>query len=301
MNENKSYIFFQELTGPVPLGALGRPVTSQVTVAADPKFVPLGAPVFIQADRPEANGLWVAQDTGGAIKGANRFDTFWGAGDYAATVAGGMSARGRAYLLLPKGAWPGWEPRVHRPLSAEERALWAKVIESVRPMHAQAAPPAIPAEPAPPPPPPPVSSPKPPPARARPAAPKPKPQPGETLDSTWDRRLSRGLLRPICRSNLHGHNLATLTTARSQARTRRSRWSCGAAPDHRQAAGRRAADRARRISAAVGDWLAASRHAGAIAGRARRSSAPWRRRRLYIVLRRDADRCAANHVLRPAR
>jgi membrane-bound lytic murein transglycosylase A len=104
MNENKSYIFFQELTGPGPLGALGRPVTSQITVAADPKFVPLGAPVFLSVDRPEANGLWVAQDTGGAIKGANRFDTFWGAGDYAATTAGGMQARGRAYLLLPKGS-----------------------------------------------------------------------------------------------------------------------------------------------------------------------------------------------------
>ncbi len=104
MRENKSYIFFQELTGPGPLGSLGRPVTSQVTVAADPRFVPLGAPVLLQLDRPEANGLWVAQDTGGAIKGANRFDTFWGAGEYAATTAGGMSARGRAYILLPKGS-----------------------------------------------------------------------------------------------------------------------------------------------------------------------------------------------------
>jgi membrane-bound lytic murein transglycosylase A len=104
MNENKSYIFFKELTGPGPLGALGRPVTPRVTVAADPKFVPLGAPVILAVDRPEANGLWIAQDTGGAIKGANRFDTFWGAGDYAATTAGGMSARGRAFLLLPKGS-----------------------------------------------------------------------------------------------------------------------------------------------------------------------------------------------------
>jgi membrane-bound lytic murein transglycosylase A len=104
MNENKSYIFFQELTGAGPLGALGRPVTGQVTVAADPKFVPLGAPVFLQVDRPEVNGLWVAQDTGGAIKGANRFDTFWGAGDYAALTAGGMQARGRAWILLPKGS-----------------------------------------------------------------------------------------------------------------------------------------------------------------------------------------------------
>jgi membrane-bound lytic murein transglycosylase A len=45
----------------------------------------------------------VAQDTGGAIKGANRFDTFWGAGDDARAIAGGMSARGTAWLLLPKG------------------------------------------------------------------------------------------------------------------------------------------------------------------------------------------------------
>jgi peptidoglycan lytic transglycosylase A len=49
------------------------------------------------------NGLWIAQDTGGAIKGANRFDSFWGAGDAARTTAGGMSARGHAVLLLPKG------------------------------------------------------------------------------------------------------------------------------------------------------------------------------------------------------
>jgi DNA-nicking Smr family endonuclease len=46
-------------------------------------------------DRTDASGLWVAQDTGGAIKGANRVDTFWGAGDErAVAIAGGMSARG---------------------------------------------------------------------------------------------------------------------------------------------------------------------------------------------------------------
>lgn len=104
MRENKSYIFFRELTGAGPLGALGVPVTPRVTVAADPAFVPLGAPVVLALDRSEANGLWIAQDVGGAIKGANRFDTFWGAGSDAATLAGGMSARGTALLLLPKGA-----------------------------------------------------------------------------------------------------------------------------------------------------------------------------------------------------
>lgn len=103
MRENKSWVFFQELTGPGPLGALGLPVTGYATVAADPRFVPLGAPVFLSMDRTDANGLWIAQDTGGAIRGTNRFDTFWGAGDEARAIAGGMSARGTAWLLLPRG------------------------------------------------------------------------------------------------------------------------------------------------------------------------------------------------------
>ena len=80
MRENLSYIFFKELTGAGPLGALNVPVTPRATVAADPNYVPLGAPVFVKADRHEVDGLWIAQDTGGAIKGPNRFDTFWGRG-----------------------------------------------------------------------------------------------------------------------------------------------------------------------------------------------------------------------------
>lgn len=103
MRENLSYIFFRQLTGPGPLGALNVPVTPRATVAADPAFVPLGAPVFLSMDRLEPNGLWVAQDTGGAIKGPNRFDTFWGAGPEAVALAGGMSASGQALILLPRG------------------------------------------------------------------------------------------------------------------------------------------------------------------------------------------------------
>lgn len=103
MRENKSFVFFRELTGAGPLGALGHPVVGQVSAATDPKFVPLGAPVFLSMDRTDATGLWVAQDTGGAIKGANRFDTFWGAGDDARAIAGGMSARGTAFVLVPVG------------------------------------------------------------------------------------------------------------------------------------------------------------------------------------------------------
>lgn len=105
MRENPSYVFFRELTGPGPLGALGLPVTPGASVAADPRFVPLGAPVLLVGmDNPRADGLWIAQDTGGAIRGANRFDTFWGAGADAAAIAGGMQTRGRAWILLPRGA-----------------------------------------------------------------------------------------------------------------------------------------------------------------------------------------------------
>ncbi len=102
MNENKSFVFFRELNTP-PVGAMGYVVNGGISAAADVKFVPLGAPVFLSMDRQDASGLWVAQDTGGAIKGSNRFDTFWGAGPAAEATAGGMAARGTAFLLLPVG------------------------------------------------------------------------------------------------------------------------------------------------------------------------------------------------------
>jgi membrane-bound lytic murein transglycosylase A len=103
MRRNESWVFFRELTGDGPLGALEVPVRRGSSVAADPAYVPLGAPVWLDLDRDEADGLWIAQDTGGAIKGSNRFDTFWGAGDEAREIAGGMSANGSALILLPKG------------------------------------------------------------------------------------------------------------------------------------------------------------------------------------------------------
>ncbi len=110
MRQNRSYIFFRDTTAIVadplagPPGALGVPVTPRITLAVDPAFVPLGAPVLLTTDRSEVGGLWVAQDTGGAIKGANRFDSFWGAGAEARRIAGGMSAHGQALILVPKGA-----------------------------------------------------------------------------------------------------------------------------------------------------------------------------------------------------
>ncbi len=103
MNSNKSFVFFRELPDASIPGAIGVPLTEGASVAADPQFIPLGAPVFLSMDRAEPNGLWIAQDTGGAIKGANRVDTYWGAGASAQAIAGGMSSHGTAYVLLPKG------------------------------------------------------------------------------------------------------------------------------------------------------------------------------------------------------
>ncbi len=104
MRENPSYVFFRELTGPGPIGSLGVPVTPRGSVAVDPTFITYGAPVLLfNMDNANADGLWVAQDTGGAIRGANRFDTFWGAGEEAVRISGPLQARGRAFILLPRG------------------------------------------------------------------------------------------------------------------------------------------------------------------------------------------------------
>jgi membrane-bound lytic murein transglycosylase A len=132
MQQNKSYVFFRELTGAGPIGALGVPVVGHVSVAADPNFTPLGAPLWISADRPEVTGMWVAQDTGGAIRGANRFDTFWGAGVVARITAGGMAARGQALILLPRG--------VVRRLTAPKAAGTVAPVAAPRPVQPAPAP-----------------------------------------------------------------------------------------------------------------------------------------------------------------
>lgn len=104
MRLNESWVFFRELTGEGPIGSIGVAVRGGASVAVDPRFVPYGAPVRLDLDRDITDGIWIAQDTGGAIRGANRFDTFWGAGEEAREIAGGMSARGQAIVLLPRAA-----------------------------------------------------------------------------------------------------------------------------------------------------------------------------------------------------
>ena len=104
---NPSVVFFRAIVGDGPIGALGISLTPQVSLAADPAFVPLGAPVWVETLLPGGvplASLMVAQDTGGAIKGVNRLDLFRGAGAQARAEAGALSAPARVVLLLPKAA-----------------------------------------------------------------------------------------------------------------------------------------------------------------------------------------------------
>lgn len=110
MEENPSYIFFREIDGPGPIGAQGVALTPERSLAVDRTALPLGAPIWLETSLPSQDGgdpepwqrLMVAQDTGGAIRGAVRGDIFFGFGPRAEALAGRMANRGRYYLLLPR-------------------------------------------------------------------------------------------------------------------------------------------------------------------------------------------------------
>ncbi|MBI4293762.1 MAG: MltA domain-containing protein [Betaproteobacteria bacterium] len=113
LNRNPSYVFFREIAprdgdpNSGPIGALGVPLTAGRSIAVDPRYVPLGAPVFLETTWPNSNAplvrLVLAQDTGGAIRGAVRADFFWGFGAEAGSLAGKMRQNGRMWVLLPRG------------------------------------------------------------------------------------------------------------------------------------------------------------------------------------------------------
>ncbi|MBA5608493.1 murein transglycosylase A [Duganella sp. FT3S] len=111
-NVNPSYVFFKEERLPDPRvgpkGALGVPLTPQRSVAIDASQLPLGVPMFLSTTQPNSDiplqRLVMAQDTGGAIRGAIRVDYFFGFGTEAADNAGRMKQRGAIWLLLPRQA-----------------------------------------------------------------------------------------------------------------------------------------------------------------------------------------------------
>jgi len=175
-----------------------------------------------------------------------------------------------------------------RRLSLEERQLWAKVVESVRPLRsaplevsAEAEAPAVPG----------VAKLGAPLKRAAPSriskAVSPAQSLGITLDGSWDRRLGRGAVQPDISIDLHGHNLATayslLDRRLEQAIASGVRvvlLITGKPPR-----GEPPIERGR-IRAAVGDWLSASRHAGSIAAVRNAHPRHGGAGALYIILRR---------------
>lgn len=103
---NPSYVFFREIRkirpSKGPVGAMNRSVTTLRTLAVDPKYTPLGAPVWMEKDgETQMRRLMIAQDTGSAIKGAQRADVFYGTGDSAGQAAGRLRDPGRMVVLLP--------------------------------------------------------------------------------------------------------------------------------------------------------------------------------------------------------
>lgn len=106
LRHNPSYVFFREVSKVPsergPLGAMNRSITAGRSVAIDPNYVPLGAPVWLEKEgRDPLRRLMIAQDTGAAIKGAQRADIFYGTGDDAGEIAGKIRDRGRLIVLLP--------------------------------------------------------------------------------------------------------------------------------------------------------------------------------------------------------
>ena len=103
---NNSYVFFRNVdqvpAHKGPLGAMNRSITTMRSVAVDPDFVKLGSPVWIEKDgKNPLRRLMTAQDTGSAIKGAQRADVFFGTGDEAGREAGRLRDPGRMMVLMP--------------------------------------------------------------------------------------------------------------------------------------------------------------------------------------------------------
>lgn len=107
-NRNPRFVFFTDSKGG-PFGSLGRPVTTDVTVATDKSIFPPGAACLAVTTASDASGrrgsyagLRLDQDTGGGIRAAGRCDLYMGVGDGAERRAGNQFAEGKLYYLLLK-------------------------------------------------------------------------------------------------------------------------------------------------------------------------------------------------------
>lgn len=103
---NESYVFFRSIDAVSadkgPLGAMNRSITPLRSIAVDPAITILGAPVWIEKNGVDPlRRLMIAQDTGSAIKGAQRADVYYGTGDTAGIAASAVKDDGRMVVLMP--------------------------------------------------------------------------------------------------------------------------------------------------------------------------------------------------------
>lgn len=110
LNQNKSFVFFEISKTSDAFGSQGTTLTPGYSMAVDPTWVPMGTPLWLNTTRPANHSdqmlpfqrLMIAQDTGGAIRGAVRGDVYWGPGHRAESIAGRMKNPGKYWMLLPK-------------------------------------------------------------------------------------------------------------------------------------------------------------------------------------------------------
>ena len=122
LRRNQRYIFFRKgpetSSGSItsgPVGSMGSPLSSMVSLAVDRTTFPLGSVLAFDVNIPDPSspveegpvsttplfGIGVAQDTGEAIKG-RRVDLFCGKGARAAYIAGHLNGPGEIWMLLAK-------------------------------------------------------------------------------------------------------------------------------------------------------------------------------------------------------
>lgn len=103
LNSNDSVVYFALREKPAS-GSLGIELTPKRSVAIDKRYIPLGSMLYLSAPIKEEHfsRIVLAQDTGGAIKGAVRADLFLGYGEEAMETAGELKAPLQLWILLPK-------------------------------------------------------------------------------------------------------------------------------------------------------------------------------------------------------
>jgi membrane-bound lytic murein transglycosylase A len=103
LNYNPSVVFFKQREQKAT-GALGVVLHAKRSIAIDRRFIPLGGMLYMHADvaQEKMGRIVLAQDTGGAIKGAVRADLFLGYGDEAMQIAGELKAPLDLWLFVPR-------------------------------------------------------------------------------------------------------------------------------------------------------------------------------------------------------